>query len=74
MLRELLQGRPADDPRLASRLALWSRRLLGEALTQAQRVGLEHGFLGGLGGADAEQSRELARVLTAELAANHSGR
>jgi hypothetical protein len=74
VLRELLKAALADDPRLASRLAMWSRRLLGEALTQAQRVGLEHGFLGGLDGADAEQSRELVRGLTAELAANHAGR
>ncbi|NUS40428.1 MAG: hydroxylase, partial [Terrabacter sp.] len=31
----------AADPRLAGRLALWGRRLVGEALTQAQRVGVE---------------------------------
>jgi len=29
------------DPRLAGRLALWSRRLVGEALSQAQRVAAE---------------------------------
>src|SRR4051794_12497139 len=28
----------AADPRLGGRLALWGRRLMGEALTQAQRV------------------------------------
>ncbi len=28
----------ADDPRVAGRLALWGRRLMGEALSQAQRV------------------------------------
>ena len=28
----------AEDPRLGGRLALWGRRLMGEALTQAQRV------------------------------------
>ncbi|MGL5824232.1 MAG: ferritin-like fold-containing protein [Nocardioides sp.] len=27
-----------DDPRVAGRLALWGRRLMGEALSQAQRV------------------------------------
>jgi hypothetical protein len=53
---------------------LWARRLLGEALTQARRVGFEHAFLGGLIGADQEQSRELVRQLTAEIAANHSRR
>ena len=52
VLRERLKGALADDPRLASRLALWGRRLLGEALTQAQRVSFEHAFLGGLVGAE----------------------
>lgn len=31
----------ADDPRLTGALALWGRRLLGEALTQAQYVAAE---------------------------------
>lgn len=74
VLRELLAAALADDPRLASRLALWSRRLLGEALTLAQRVSFEHAFLGGLIGVDDERSRELVRELMAELAADHSGR
>ena len=52
VLRERLKTALADDPRLASRLALWARRLLGEALTQAQRVSFEHAFVGGLIGAD----------------------
>lgn len=29
------------EPRVAGRLALWGRRLVGEAITQAQRVGVE---------------------------------
>ena len=33
------------DPRLAGRLALWGRRLLGEAITQAQYVVAEHDAL-----------------------------
>jgi hypothetical protein len=74
VLRGLLTSALADDPRLASRLALWSRRLLGEALIQAQRVSLEHGFLGGPAGVDGERSRELVRGLMTELAANHSSR
>lgn len=49
LLRDRLKRMLADDPRLASRLALWGRRLVGEALTQAQRVGIEHAFLMGLG-------------------------
>ena len=32
----------AADPRLAGRLALWGRRLLGEMLSQAQTVAAEH--------------------------------
>ncbi|HEY1175114.1 MAG TPA: ferritin-like fold-containing protein [Phytomonospora sp.] len=31
----------AADPKLANRLALWARRLVGEAMTQAQRVAAE---------------------------------
>jgi hypothetical protein len=74
VLRDRLKAALADDPRLASRLALWARRLLGEALTQARRVSSEHAFLSGLIGADEEQSREMVRELTAQLAANHSRR
>ena len=74
VLRDRLRAALADDPRLASRLALWARRLLGEALTQAQRVSFEHAFVGGLIGADEEQSKELVRELMRELAAKHSRR
>jgi hypothetical protein len=74
VLRVRLKAALADDPRLASRLALWSRRLLGEALTQAQRVSFEHSFVGGLIGADEDRSKEIVRELMAELAANHSRR
>ncbi len=74
VLRERLKAALADDPRLASRLALWARRLLGEALTQAQRVSAEHAFLGGLIGADDTRAGEFVRGLTAELAAAHSRR
>jgi len=35
----------AADPKIANRLALWARRLVGEALTQAQRVGAERDAL-----------------------------
>ena len=52
VLQERLKAALADDPRLASRLALWARRLLGEALTLAQRVSLEYPLLGGLSGLD----------------------
>jgi hypothetical protein len=44
----------AADPRLGGRLALWGRRLMGEALTQAQRVAAEREALSALlaGGID----------------------
>ena len=44
----------AEDPKLGGRLALWGRRLMGEALTQAQRVAAERDALSTLlaGGVD----------------------
>ena len=74
VLQERLKAALADDPRLASRLALWARRLLGEALTLAQRVSLEYPLLGGLSGLDDAGAKELVGALTVELAANHSRR
>lgn len=58
------------DPRVAGRLALWGRRLVGEAITQAQRVGVERDALAsilvgspGRSGADlAELGRMFARL------------
>ncbi|OYO19402.1 hydroxylase [Enemella dayhoffiae] len=38
----------AEDPKVAGRLALWGRRLVGEALTQAQRVAADRDALTGL--------------------------
>ena len=38
------------DPRIAGRLALWGRRLVGEALSQAQRVAAERDALAGAAG------------------------
>ncbi|MBP1135528.1 hypothetical protein JOE31_001760 [Arthrobacter sp. PvP023] len=75
VLRERLRSALADDPRLASRLALWGRRLLGEALTQAQRVSCEHAFPGSLtGGGDSAAAKELVSGLIAGLAEKHSSR
>lgn len=44
----------ADDPKVGGRLALWGRRLMGEALTQAQRVAADRDSLTALltGGVD----------------------
>jgi hypothetical protein len=74
VLRELLRAALAADPRLASRLSLWARRLLGEALTQAQRVSFEHAFPAGLTEADRGQPGDPAGEMTAGLAASHSRR
>lgn len=56
------------DPRLAGRLALWGRRLVGEAITQAQRVGVERDALAsilvgapGRAGADLAEARPHVR-------------
>jgi hypothetical protein len=74
VLQARLKAALADDPRLASRLALWARRLLGEVLNHAQRVSAEHAFLGGLSGLDDAGARALVNGLAAELAANHARR
>jgi hypothetical protein len=49
-----VQAAIAAEPRLSGRLALWGRRLMGEALTQAQRVAAERDALSALlaGGVD----------------------
>lgn len=38
----------SEDPKIAGRLALWARRLMGEALAQAQHVAAERDSLTGL--------------------------
>ena len=61
------------DPRVAGRLALWGRRLVGEALIQAQYVAAEHDALAGLliggpgrPGVDLAQIAEVFNKLTTE--------
>jgi len=51
---ERVRGAIAHDPRVGGRLALWGRRLMGEALSQAQRVAAERDALTALlaGGVD----------------------
>jgi len=66
-----------EDPRVAGRLALWGRRLVGEALSQAQRVAAERDALSSLlvGGVDwpGADLAEIGRML-ARLTENHSRR
>jgi tRNA-(MS[2]IO[6]A)-hydroxylase (MiaE)-like len=65
------------DPRLGGRLALWGRRLMGEALSQAQRVAAERDALSSLlvGGID-RPGADLAEVgrMFARLTENHTRR
>lgn len=54
----------AADPRRAGRLALWGRRLVGEALSQAQSVAAEHEALADLVLSESVSSRlDLAGLL-----------
>ena len=67
----------AADPRIGGRLALWGRRLVGEALSQAQRVAAERDALSSLlvGGVDRPGAdlAEIGRML-ARLTDNHTKR
>ena len=66
-----------EDPKVAGRLALWGRRLVGEALSQAQRVAAERDALSALiiGGIDRPGAdlAEIGRMLT-RLTESHSRR
>ena len=56
----------AADPAVAGPLALWARRLLGEALSQAQRVAAEQEALARLlAGGSAAQLGEIGRMFAA---------
>ena len=63
----------AADPALAGRLALWARRLVGEALLQAQRVAVERDALIELVVGGSGDLAGLARLLT-RLTDNHTTR
>jgi hypothetical protein len=64
----------AADPKVAGRLALWARRLVGEALGQAQRVAAEREALARLlAGGTVTQMGELGRMF-ATLTDAHAGR
>lgn len=62
------------DPRLAGRLALWARRLVGEALGQAQRVAAEREPLARLlAGGEPDQLGNIGRMF-ARLTDEHVAR
>lgn len=66
------------DPGIAGRLALWGRRLVGEALVQAQRVATDRPALADLivGGAAGQPGFDLADMsqLLTDLTAKHAAR
>jgi len=65
------------DPRVAGRLALWGRRLMGEALIQAQRVAAERDELTALlAGGEDRPGLDLAALgrLFTRLTENHTRR
>jgi hypothetical protein len=62
------------DPRVAGRLALWARRLVGEALGQAQRVAAERESLASmLAGEEVTQLGQIGRMF-AQLTDAHARR
>jgi len=60
------------DPAIAGRLALWARRLVGEALTQAQKVAVRRDALANLI-VDSGDLAEIGRMF-ARITDNHSDR
>jgi hypothetical protein len=69
-IREAIEA----DPRVAGRLALWARRLVGEALGQAQRVAAEREELAALlAGGEVTQLGEIGRIF-AQLTDAHARR
>ena len=63
----------AADPALAGRLALWARRLVGEALIQAQKVAVQREALIELLVGGSGDLASVARLLT-RLTDNHTAR
>lgn len=63
---EALAGAAGQDPTLASRLALWGRRLVGEALGVVQRVLADHPDVRALVGDEPDAQQRLFASLTAE--------
>jgi hypothetical protein len=61
------------DPKLANRLSMWARRLVGEGLSQAQRVAAEHPALAMLLLSDAAEESDIAGLFK-RLTAAHTAR
>ena len=70
---EKVRAAISADPAVAGRLALWARRLVGEALIQAQRVAVEHDALTELLVGGSGDLAGIGRLLT-RLTDNHTAR
>lgn len=71
---ELVTGAIENDPAVAGRLAMWGRRLVGEAMAQAQRVAVHRDGLAGLIVGEAGMDLgELGRLFT-RLTQTHADR
>ena len=69
---ETVQAAIEADSTVKGRLALWARRLVGEALTQAQRVAVDREQLGRLIGGESDLT-EIAKMF-ARITEAHSAR
>ncbi|MGH1562115.1 ferritin-like fold-containing protein [Mumia sp. DW29H23] len=73
-----VRGAIEADPKVAGRLALWGRRLMGEALSQAQLVAAEHDGLTAVlvGGSGRGAGMDLAAIgrMFARMTENHAAR
>lgn len=70
---ERVRAAIASDPHVAGRLALWARRLVGEAMVQAQRVAVDREALARLLVGGAGDLAEVGQML-ARITAKHSVR
>jgi tRNA-(MS[2]IO[6]A)-hydroxylase (MiaE)-like len=64
----------AADPKVANPLSMWARRLVGEALSQAQRVAVEHPALAVLIAGRLEEQDDGIAALFKRLTTAHTAR
>jgi hypothetical protein len=70
---EEIRSAIAADPKLANRLSMWARRLVGEGLSQAQRVAADHPTLAMLIIASSTEQADI-QALFKRLTAAHTAR
>jgi hypothetical protein len=70
---EEIRSAIAADPKLANRLSMWARRLVGEGLSQAQRVAAEHPALAMLLISEGAEQSDVAGLFK-RLTAAHTAR